>query len=176
VLRETPTIPEHDRKGGRRLDGSQFAAVPPHEVVPLARGPVLAERAQVAGEVARVGQGGGVVVAEQPAAASQGVLVEFPGGPVLAERVQVGGEVFRCPEGVGMVGAEEGGPPVMQVGGEGGGGGVGAADLEVFGDGEQQPTGGWSWSTAGSMSGCRAGAANVWAARVAQAGQPAGSR
>jgi len=47
---------------------------------------------QVGGEVARRGQGVGVVVAEDAASAVQGVLVQVAGRLVLAKIPQVGGE------------------------------------------------------------------------------------
>ena len=50
---------------------------------------VLTQPAQVAGEVAGRGEGVGVVVAEDPAAAGQGVLVERAGLLVLTQRPQV---------------------------------------------------------------------------------------
>ena len=48
-----------------------------------------------------------MVVAEDPAAAGEGVLVEVAGLLVLAQRAQVGGEVVGRGEGVGVVVAED---------------------------------------------------------------------
>ena len=53
------------------------------------------KRLQVDGEVAGRGEGVGVVVAEDPAAAGEGVLVEVAGLLVLAQLTQVGGEPLR---------------------------------------------------------------------------------
>ena len=51
-------------------------------------------------------EGVGVVVAEDPAAAGEGVLVEGAGLLVLTQRAQVDGEVVGRAEGVGVVVAE----------------------------------------------------------------------
>jgi hypothetical protein len=61
------------------------------------------ERAQVGGEIARRGQGVGVVVAEHPAAAGHRVLVQLAGCLILAQVPQVKGEVVRRGQGVGVV-------------------------------------------------------------------------
>ena len=52
-------------------------------------------------------QGLGVVVAQDPAPAVQGVLVQVAGGLRLAEPVQVGGEVIGGGQGAGVVLAED---------------------------------------------------------------------
>jgi len=49
----------------------------------------LAQRAQVQGQVVRGDQGAGVVLAQHPAAAVQGVLVQVPGRLHLTQRAQV---------------------------------------------------------------------------------------
>ena len=50
-----------------------------------------AQGAQVRGQVVRGGQGAGVVFAQYPALAVQGVLVQVPGGLYLTQRAQVVG-------------------------------------------------------------------------------------
>ena len=52
---------------------------------------MLAEVAQVVGEVVRRGQGVGVVLAEYSAAAGQDVLVQVTGGLHLTQTAQVAG-------------------------------------------------------------------------------------
>src|SRR3974377_96648 len=75
-------------------------------IVPLGQG------AQVGGQVFRGGQGVGVVLAQDPAAAVQGVLAQVAGGLQVAQRPQVGGQVFRGGQGVGVVLAQD---PVAAV-------------------------------------------------------------
>src|SRR4051812_34149962 len=64
---------------------------------------LFAQRLQVGGEVVSRAEGVGVVVAEDGAAAGEGVLVEFAGLLVFAQLAQVGGEVAGRAEGVGVV-------------------------------------------------------------------------
>ena len=59
--------------------------------------------AQVGSQVIGGGQGVGVVLAQDSAAAVQGVLVQVAGGPYLAQGAQVGGQVLRGSQGVGVV-------------------------------------------------------------------------
>src|SRR5215472_6810727 len=92
------------------------------------------QRAQVFGEVAGGPQSLGVVVAQDVAAAVEGVLVQVAGGLQVPELEQVGGEVAGGGQSVGVVVAQDvaaavegvlvqvaGGPHIsklVQVGGE----------------------------------------------------------
>src|SRR5690242_17845008 len=67
----------------------------------------LTQFAQVDREVGGGGQGVGVVVAQHPAAAVEGVLVQIPGSLHLAQRAQVDGQVVGGVQGVGVVVAED---------------------------------------------------------------------
>ena len=67
---------------------------------------ILAQAAQVGGEVAGGAQRVGVVVAQHAAAAGQGVLVQVPGRLRTRPAAQVDGEVVGGDEGVGVVVAQ----------------------------------------------------------------------
>ena len=67
----------------------------------------LAQLAQVGGQAGGGGQGVGVVVAQDAAAAVEGVVVQVAGGLDLAERAQVGGQVVGGVQGVGVVVAQD---------------------------------------------------------------------
>ena len=68
---------------------------------------VVAEGAQVVGEVVGRGEGVGVVLAEDAAVAGEGVFVDDAGLFVLADVAQACGEVVGGGEGVGVVVAED---------------------------------------------------------------------
>ena len=55
---------------------------------------------QIGSEVPRRGQGAGVVVAEHPAVAGQGVLIQLAGRLILAQVRQIEGEGGRRAQGV----------------------------------------------------------------------------
>jgi hypothetical protein len=76
---------------------------------------VLAERAQVVGEVAGGGQGLRVVLAQDAAGPGQRVLVQVPGGLVLAERAQVDGEAVGGGQGLRVVIAQDAAGPGKRV-------------------------------------------------------------
>jgi DNA-binding SARP family transcriptional activator len=67
----------------------------------------LAERAQVGGQVGGGGEGVGVVVAQDAAAAVEGVVVQVVGGLHLAQRAQIDGQVGGRVQGVGVVLAQD---------------------------------------------------------------------
>ena len=73
------------------------------KIVHLAGLLVLAQRAQVSGEVVGRAQGVGVVITEHPAVADQGVLAELAGLLVLTQRAQASGEVMGQAQRVGVV-------------------------------------------------------------------------
>ena len=73
----------------------------------VTRGLHLAQVAQAVREVMRGCQGGGVVLAQDPAAAVQGVLGQVAGGPEIAQGAQVGGQVLRGSQGGGVVLAQD---------------------------------------------------------------------
>ena len=57
---------------------------------------IITQRMQVLGEVGGRGQGVGVVVAQDPAFAGEGVLVQGAGLLVVPQRMQVPGEGFAA--------------------------------------------------------------------------------
>jgi hypothetical protein len=73
---------------------------------PPARAGVPADRTQADGQAVGGAQGVGVVLAQDAAAAGQGVFAQLPGRLVLADRTQANGEVAAGGQGVGVVLAE----------------------------------------------------------------------
>ncbi len=67
---------------------------------------MFTQLAQADGEAAGRHQGVGVVLAQHPAPAGQGVLVQRAGPHMLTQQVQVGGEVVGRAQGVGVVVAQ----------------------------------------------------------------------
>jgi hypothetical protein len=67
----------------------------------------LPQQAPAFGEVAGGAQGVGVVGAQHPALAVQGVLVQLAGRLHLPQIPQIGGEVAGGAEGVGVVSAQD---------------------------------------------------------------------
>jgi len=67
---------------------------------------VPADRTQADGQAVGGGQGVGVVLAQDAAAAGQGVFVSLPGRLVLPGRTQADGQVAGGGQGVGVVLAE----------------------------------------------------------------------
>ena len=76
-------------------------------MVQVAGGLHLPQLVQVNGEAIGGGQGAGVVVAQDPAPAAEGVLVQVAGGLHLPQRAQVVGEVIGGGQGVGVVVAQD---------------------------------------------------------------------
>jgi hypothetical protein len=64
---------------------------------------VLTQRAQIGGEIVGGVQRGGMVIAQHPAVAAQGVLIEFACLLRLTARAQTGGEIVGQAQGDYMV-------------------------------------------------------------------------
>ena len=92
---------------------------------------MLAQIPQVQGEGARRGQGAGVVVAEHPAVAGQGVLVQLAGLGVAAHVAQRPGKVVGNHQRILVVIAEPIPPLLVQAGGKDMGGAGIAAGQQV---------------------------------------------
>jgi hypothetical protein len=92
---------------GWREDTWSSPALACDPLLQLAGLPVLTQRMQVAGEVGGRGQGVGVVFAQDPTPAGEGVLVQGAGLLVLTQRPQVAGEVGGRGQGTGVVLAQD---------------------------------------------------------------------
>src|SRR5262249_5328627 len=116
----------------------------------------LGQRAQVGGEIGGGGQRVGVVLAQDAAAAVEGVLVQVAGGLELAQRAQVGGQVAGGGQRVGVVLAQDAAAAVEGVVGQVAGGLEVAQRTQVMsqvGSGDQGIGGGLAQDAAGGVEG-----------------------